>query len=100
MPKSAGYDHWKMRRRVFSLTIFLAAALIAYVTWKWEDIRIAETLVLGAFSLWGAVVAAYAGFATWEDIKNPELRDRPPRPDHRQEEVRYFVGSPPPPPKQ
>lgn len=75
------------------LTILLCAVLIGYVTYMWEDIRIAETLVLGAFSLWGAVVAAYAGFATWEDIKNPELNDRPPRPHHG-DDKRY----PPPPP--
>lgn len=94
---SPGYDHWRMRRRVFTITIFLAALLIAYVTWKWEDVRIAETLVLGAFSLWGAVVAAYAGFATWEDIRNPDLKDRPPRPGYSDKDAPdggdgYFIN--------
>lgn len=71
----AGEDHWRIRRRVFTITILFAAILIGYVVFRWDDTRLAETIVLGAFGLWGAVVGAYAGFATWEDIRRPDRND-------------------------
>lgn len=60
---------WKRRRFVFSITMLFAAIIIFYVMWNWSDDRLAETLVLGSFGLWATVVGAYAGFATYEDVK-------------------------------
>lgn len=43
--------------------------IIVYVVFKWDDTALAETLVLGAFALIGAVVAAYIGGAAYEDVR-------------------------------
>lgn len=44
---------------------------------RWSDDRLAETLALGAFGLWATVVGAYAGFATYEDVKLHPAKPRP-----------------------
>jgi uncharacterized membrane protein len=53
---------------VFASLLFGFAILI-YVAVRWEDLRIAEVLAVGAFAMIGTVVAAYIGGATIEDIK-------------------------------
>jgi multisubunit Na+/H+ antiporter MnhB subunit len=58
---------WKLRRRAVFGTLVFAAIMIAYVAYRWDDTRLAETLVLSMAGLMGAIVAAYTGFAAWED---------------------------------
>lgn len=60
---------WKMRRRVVFFTLIFSATLIAYVTYKWDSTSLAENLVIGAFGLMGAVIAAYIGGAAYEDVR-------------------------------
>jgi len=58
---------WKLRRRAVFSTLVFAAVMIAYVAYRWDDTRLAETIVLSMAGLMGAIVAAYTGFAAWED---------------------------------
>jgi len=65
----AAMPSWKFRRRAVFGSLIFAAIIISYVTFKLEDNGISETLALGAFGLMGAIVAAYIGGATYQDIK-------------------------------
>jgi hypothetical protein len=58
---------WKLRRRAVFGTLVFSAIMIAYVAYRWDDTRLAETIVLSMAGLMGAIVAAYTGFAAWED---------------------------------
>ena len=78
-PDQPNKPSWKMRRRVFGITMVFSALIVFYVMFRWEDTRLAETLAVAAFALWGSVVAFYSGFATWEDIKLHDRPDRSPR---------------------
>ena len=60
---------WTLRRRAVFGTLVFGAFIVTYVAFRWEDLRIAETLALGAFGLMGSVVAAYIGGAVYEDTK-------------------------------
>ena len=60
---------WKFRRRAVFGSLLFAAGVIVYVAWQWDDTGIAETLALGGFGLIGAIVAAYIGGATYQDVK-------------------------------
>lgn len=60
--------------------------------WKWSDDRLGETLALGAFGLWAAVVGAYAGFATYEDVKLHPYIERQPRDRDTETEYDYDVS--------
>jgi uncharacterized membrane protein len=60
---------WKLRRRAVFASMLFGAAIVAYVAWQWDDLRIAETLALGGFGLIGTVVAAYIGGAAYEDAR-------------------------------
>lgn len=63
---------WKLRRKAIFGTLVFGAFIVTYVAFRWEDLRIAETLALGAFGLMGSVVAAYIGGAVYEDVKLPK----------------------------
>jgi uncharacterized membrane protein len=60
---------WKMRRRAVFSSLLFGFALLLYVAVRWEDLRIAEVLAVGAFAMIGTVVSAYIAGATIEDIK-------------------------------
>lgn len=60
---------WKLRRRATFGSMLFGAAIVVYVALRWDDLRIAETLALGAFGLIGAALATYTGGATYEDVK-------------------------------
>ena len=60
---------WKFRRRAVFGSLIFAAGVVIYVAWKWDDTGIAETLALGGFGLIGAIIAAYIGGATYQDVK-------------------------------
>lgn len=60
---------WKLRRRAVFSSLVFSMLLIAYVAIRWDSTPLAETLVLGAFGLIGAVVAAYIGGAAYEDVR-------------------------------
>ena len=66
---SVGHPSWRIRRRVIVGSALFGAFVIVYVMLRWDDTRLAETLVLGGFGLISAVVATYAGLATWEDVR-------------------------------
>lgn len=65
---------WKLRRRAVFGSLLFAAAIILYVGLRWEDTALAETLVLGAYGLMGAVIAAYTGFAVMDDRYQTQYR--------------------------
>ncbi len=65
---------WKLRRRAVFGSLLFAAAVIVYVGFRWEDTALAETLVLGAYGLMGAVIAAYTGFAVMDDRYQTQYR--------------------------
>jgi len=58
---------WKLRRRAVFGTLVFAAFIILYVAIRWDDTSLASTLVLSMAGLMGSIVAAYTGFAVWED---------------------------------
>ena len=60
---------WKLRRRAVFGSLFFCAAVVLWVIIKWDDTRLAETLVLSAFGLAGAIVASYIGGAAYEDVR-------------------------------
>lgn len=43
--------------------------VIVWVLIRWDDTRLAETLVLGAFGLIGTSVGFYAGAAAYQDVR-------------------------------
>lgn len=65
---------WKLRRRAVFGSLLFAAGIIVYVGFRWEDTALAETLVLGAYGLMGAVIAAYTGFAVMDDRYQTQYR--------------------------
>lgn len=67
MARKAGQPSWKMRRRAVFGTLVFAAGIILMVAIRWDSTRLAETLVLSMTGLMGTIIAAYTGFATWED---------------------------------
>lgn len=60
---------WKMRRRAVFGTLVFSMGVVLYVAIRWDSTPLAETLVLGSFGLIGAVVAAYIGGASYEDVR-------------------------------
>ena len=62
---------WRIRRRATFGTLGYCALVIAVVMWRWEDTRLAETLVLGAFGLAAAALGAYTGAAAYQDVRSP-----------------------------
>jgi hypothetical protein len=66
---------WKLRRRAVFGSLLFAASIIVYVGFRWEDTALAETLVLGAYGLMGAVIAAYTGFAVMDDRYQTQYRE-------------------------
>lgn len=64
-----GVPSWTLRRRAVFGSLLFGAGVIVYVMIRWDDTTLAETLVLGAFGLIGAVVAAYIGGAAYEDVR-------------------------------
>lgn len=49
--------------------MIFAALVILWVMIRWDDTRLAETLVLGAFGLIGSAVAFYSGSAAYQDVR-------------------------------
>ena len=50
-------------------SLLFSMAIVLYVSIRWDSTSLAETLVLGAFGLMGAIVAAYIGGAVYEDTR-------------------------------
>lgn len=66
-PQDASKPSWRLRRRAVFGTLVFAAFIILYVVIRWDDTQLAQTLVLSMAGLMGSIVAAYTGFAVWED---------------------------------
>lgn len=67
---------WKLRRRAVFGSLIFSMGIIVYTAIRWDSTSLAETLVLGAFGLMGAIVAAYIGGAVYEDTRLPKyIRD-------------------------
>lgn len=65
---------WRYRRAlVFAVSAF-CAAVIAYLTARGQDTRLAESIASGAFLLLGTVVGSYVFGAAWDD-KNVMAHD-------------------------
>ena len=69
----AGKPSWKLRRRAVFGSLLFAGAIIVYVLARWDDTSLAQTAVLGAFGLIGAIVASYIGGAVYEDTRLKNL---------------------------
>lgn len=69
MKQDPSLPSWKFRRRAVFGSLIFAALVIVYVSIKWDDTGLAETLSLGAFGLIGAIVAAYIGGAAYQDVR-------------------------------
>lgn len=67
---------WKLRRRAVFSSLIFSMIIILYVAIRWDSTSLAETLVLGAFGLIGAIVAAYIGGAVYEDTRLPKLIEK------------------------
>lgn len=66
---------WRLRRRAVFGTLGFGALVILVVLVRWDDTRLAETLVLGAFGLMGSAVAVYSGAAAYQDVRLWPRRD-------------------------
>jgi uncharacterized membrane protein len=64
---------WKLRRRAVFGSLIFAAGVISYVLFRWDDTALAQTVVLSAFGLIGAIVASYIGGAVYEDTHTPQI---------------------------
>jgi hypothetical protein len=60
---------WKLRRRAVFGALVFCALVVVWVIIRWDDTRLAETLVISSFGLAGAVIASYIGGAAYEDVK-------------------------------
>lgn len=60
---------WRLRRRAVFGSLIFAGLVIAYVLFRWDDTNLAQTAVLGAFGLIGAIVASYIGGAVYQDTR-------------------------------
>lgn len=60
---------WKLRRRAVFMSLIFCMAIILYILIRWDDTSLAQTTVLSAFGLIGAIVASYIGGAVYEDVK-------------------------------
>lgn len=60
---------WKLRRRAVFGSLIFAGAIICYVLFRWDDTSLAQTTILSAFGLIGAIVASYIGGAVYEDTR-------------------------------
>ena len=60
---------WKLRRRAVFGSLVFCAFVVIWVTIRWDDTRLAETLVISSFGLAGAVIASYIGGAAYEDVR-------------------------------
>jgi DMSO reductase anchor subunit len=63
---------WKLRRRAVFGSLLFAMAIISLVTYRNDDTRLAETLVISSFALIGTIVTAYIGGSVYEDSKARE----------------------------
>lgn len=63
---------WKLRRRAVFGSLIFAGAIIVYVLFRWDDTALAQTTMLSAFGLIGAIVASYIGGAVYEDTRLPQ----------------------------
>lgn len=68
---------WRLRRRAVFGTLAFGALVVLVVLLRWEDTRLAETLVLGAFGLMGSALAVYSGTAAYEDARLWPRRESP-----------------------
>lgn len=69
MKQDLSLPSWKFRRRAVFGSLIFAALIILYVSIRWDDTSLAETLALGSFGLIGAIVAAYIGGAAYQDVR-------------------------------
>lgn len=60
---------WKLRRRAVFGSLIFAGVIILYVLFRWDDTSLAQTTILSAFGLIGAIVASYIGGAVYEDTR-------------------------------
>ena len=51
------------------MSLIFCMAIILYILIRWDDTSLAQTTVLSAFGLIGAIVASYIGGAVYEDVK-------------------------------
>lgn len=64
---------WKLRRRAVFMSLIFSMSVIIYILFRWDDTSLAQTTVLSAFGLIGAIVASYIGGAVYEDVRlNPK----------------------------
>jgi uncharacterized membrane protein len=78
---------WKLRRRAVFGSLIFSMAIIVYTAIRWDSTSLAETLVLGAFGLMGAIVAAYIGGAVYEDTRLPKYIEENKRTEDNYEEL-------------
>ena len=79
---------WKLRRRAVFGSLVFCALVVIWVIARWDDTRLAETLVISSFGLSGAVIASYIGGAAYEDVKlYKPLRTK----RQKEEEVEEFL---------
>ena len=67
---------WTFRRRAVFGSLIFAGLIIVYILIRWDDTNLAQTAVLGAFGLIGAIVASYIGGAVYQDVRlYPKMKE-------------------------
>ncbi len=87
MKEDPSLPSWKFRRKAVFGSLIFAATIIVYVSIRWDDTNVGDTLALGAFGLMGAIIASYIGGAAYQDVrlyKQISLQDK------KSEESEYF----------
>ena len=51
------------------MSLIFSMSIIIYVLYRWDDTSLAQTIILSAFGLIGAIVASYIGGAVYEDVR-------------------------------
>jgi hypothetical protein len=59
---------WNNRRKVIFATLLFCAFCVSYIMFDGTDSRIYETIVVGCFTLAGAVIGTYVAGAAWTDV--------------------------------
>lgn len=75
--RNQGKSSWHFRRRVVVATLLYCAAMVAYITFKNSETRLAEAVATSLILLAGSVIGSYVFGAVWDDkIKTKTVGDK------------------------
>ncbi len=68
---------WKHRRRLIYASLIFSFGMIVFGAATWQsDTGVAQQLIIGGVALISIILTAYVSFATYEDVKTWNPKDR------------------------